>query len=67
MTEVVKTLQRLILYKEDGVIKVRANYEKAIEAENMEVYASLDVTDLIPNWGLDAKWDQVQGIIEAQG
>ena len=65
MGKVVRTLTRIAIYKDQaGGIKVRAYYEKADSLEDMEVFFSREVGDLVPNWGLTAKWNSIQAIIE---
>ncbi len=65
MEIVVRTLTRIAIYKDmAGELQVRAYYEKAVSSEDISVLFSREVGALVPNWGLDAKWKSVQGIIE---
>ncbi len=62
-----KILKVIIIRKNGDNVEVRADYEKSVAEENLVSGFSLDVTALIPNWGLEAKWNSVQSLVEQHG
>ena len=64
MPVITKTLRSITITREGGIIRVRADYVKQVVEEGVEDGFMLDVTGLVPDWGLTPKWQTVQGIIE---
>ena len=62
-----KELKVIIIRKNGNTIEVRADYEKSVAEESLVSGFSLDVTALIPNWGLEAKWNSLQDIVAQHG